>query len=90
MATLTIHNLEDDIEDRLREHAARHGRSIEEEARSILQAARPAAEQPAGSGAALVQAIRAHVARYGGVELELPPRTPMCEPPDFSGSEFGE
>ncbi|MFC6196522.1 FitA-like ribbon-helix-helix domain-containing protein [Ponticaulis profundi] len=36
MATLTIRNLDDEVRDRLREQAARHGRSMEAEARSIL------------------------------------------------------
>ena len=31
----------------------------------------------------LAEAIRAHFAPLGGVELEIPPRTPMREPPDF-------
>ena len=36
LATLTIRNLDDEVRDRLREQAARHGRSMEAEARSIL------------------------------------------------------
>ena len=31
----------------------------------------------------LAEAIRAHFAPLGGVELEIPPRGPMREPPDF-------
>jgi plasmid stability protein len=37
MATLTIRNLDDDIENRLRVVAALHGRSLEEEVRLILK-----------------------------------------------------
>ena len=36
MANITIRNLEDDVKTRLRQRAARHGRSMEEEARLIL------------------------------------------------------
>lgn len=89
MATMTIRNLDDDVKARLRIRAARHGHSMEEEARSILRAAL-ATEPQASTGATLVKAIRARVEPFGGIELELPPRTPMREPPDFSGSEFGE
>lgn len=31
----------------------------------------------------LAEAIRARFAPLGGVELELPPREPMRDPPDF-------
>jgi antitoxin FitA len=37
MATLTIRNLDDGVKAQLRVEAARHGRSMEEEARVILQ-----------------------------------------------------
>ncbi len=39
MAALTIRNLPDDIRDRLRVRAAKRGRSMEAEARAILEAA---------------------------------------------------
>lgn len=88
MATMTIRNLDDDVKARLRVRAARHGRSMEEEARSILRAALDT-DPEATTGAALVKAVRARVERFGGIELELPPRGQMREPPDFSGPEFG-
>jgi antitoxin FitA len=37
MATLTIRNLDDGVKAQLRVEAARHGRSMEEEVRMILQ-----------------------------------------------------
>ena len=37
MATMTIRNLDDDVKTRLRIRAARHGRSMEEEARGLLR-----------------------------------------------------
>ena len=39
MAQLIVRNIEDDVRDRLRELAKRHGRSMEEEVRDILRAA---------------------------------------------------
>lgn len=89
MATMTIRNLDDDLKARLRVRAARHGQSMEEEARSILRVAL-SAESAGNTGTALVKAIRARAARLGGVELTLPLRTQMREPPDFSGPEFDE
>lgn len=88
MATMTIRNLDDDVKARLRVQAARHGQSMEEEARNILRDAL-SARPKAGSGAAWVADIRALVEPFGGIELELPPREPAREPPDFSSSEFG-
>lgn len=74
MATMTIRNLDDDVKARLRVRAAQHGRSMEEEARCILRAALSAEAKPATTCAALVADIRALVAPFGGVELELPAR----------------
>ena len=85
MATMTIRNLDDELKARLRIRAAQHGKSMEEEARSIL---RDALKSEPLSGKELVQRIREMVEPYGGIELELPPREPMREPLDFSGPEF--
>lgn len=91
MATMTIRNLDDDVKARLRVQAAKHGRSMEEEARNLLRDALSAKPKPkAGGGAAWIADIRALVEPFGGIELELPPREPAREPPDFSGPEFGE
>ncbi len=51
MACITIRNLDDELKSRLRLRAARHGRSVEEEA--------------------------------GPVNLVIPPRDLVREPPDF-------
>ena len=37
MAQLVVRNLEDEVKAKLRERAARHGRSMEEEAREIMR-----------------------------------------------------
>ena len=81
MATMTIRNIDEDLKARLRVQAARHGRSMEDEARDILRTALSAEPE---SGGSLVEAIRMRFAQLGGVELELPPREPMRDPPDFN------
>ncbi len=84
MARITIRNLEDGLKRRLRVRAAGHGRSMEEEAREILRQVVGEAAPPRN----LAAAIRARVAPLGGVELDLPAREPMREPPLF-GRERG-
>ncbi|MFC3631828.1 plasmid stabilization protein [Paracoccus angustae] len=79
MASITIRNLEDHLKHRLRIQAAEHGRSMEEEARDIL---RKAVGKPAAT-ANLGEAIHRRFAVMGGVELDLPPREQMPEPPRF-------
>ena len=79
MASITIRNLDDEVKRRLRVRAAERGRSMEEEAREILRQV-VGQEKPAHN---LAAAIRARVAPLGGVELDLPPREPMREPPAF-------
>jgi plasmid stability protein len=78
MASITIRNLDDALKLRLRMRAAEHGRSMEEEAREILRQAVGAAA-PKNLG----QAIHARFAAIGGVELALPERGQMREPPSF-------
>ena len=79
MASITIRNLDDDVKTRLRIQASANGRSMEEEARLIL---REAVERKAGP-TNLARAIRARFAPFGGVELEIPARQPMRQPPSF-------
>ncbi|MCY3746470.1 MAG: plasmid stabilization protein [Acidobacteria bacterium] len=81
MATITIRDLDDGVKTRLRVRAAKHHRSLQEEARIILHAAVNA--ERAGPRD-LAKFTRECFASLGGVELELPPRSPMREPPDFS------
>ena len=79
MASITIRNLDDDLKRRLRVRAAEHGRSMEEEARAILRTVIDEAAPPRDLG----QAIHQRFQELGGVELELPPREQMREPPSF-------
>jgi len=80
MAMLTVRNLDDDLKRRLRIRAARHGRSMEEEVRRILQAALDVEEEPSGLGTRVHRQV---LALTGGVELALPPRSLPRSPPDF-------
>ena len=80
MASITIRKLDDEVKARLRLRAAANGRSMEEEARVILRLAVRQEEPPAkGLGTALHELFKP----FGGVELELPPREPMRDPPTF-------
>jgi plasmid stability protein len=79
MASMTIRNIDDALKRRLRIRAASHGRSMEDEARDILRSAL-ATSEPTRS---LVQSIRARLAPTGGVDLDIPAREPIRDPPDF-------
>ena len=65
MASITIRNLDDVVKERLRLAAARHGVSMEEEARRILKSALDADENEYGLGTR-IQKIWAGV---GGFDL---------------------
>jgi plasmid stability protein len=80
MASITIRRLDESVKARLRIRAARHGRSMEEEARQVLTAA---VKQKPKRPLNLAEAIRRRIAPLGGVELEIPPREPMRPPPKF-------
>ena len=81
MATLTIRNVDAAVKERLRVRAARHGRSMEAEARTILsQAVAGERDRPEPN---LAEVIRRRFAPLGGVDLELPPSEIVGEPPSF-------
>ena len=79
MASITIRNLDDSLKHRLRIRAAEHGRSMEEEVREILRQTVGGSPKAENLGAA----IHRRFATLGGVDLDLPPREPMPEPPRF-------
>ena len=81
MASITIRKLDDTLKDRLRKRAAEHGHSMEEETREILRLVLSGDRQRGGENMAAT--IRRRFAPLGGVELELPPREPLREPPQF-------
>jgi len=81
MASLVIRQLDESIKARLRIQAAHHGRSMEEEVREILRSA--LAREQRGQ-VHLVESIRNRVkAAGGGVELSIPLRGPLRDPPDL-------
>jgi prevent-host-death family protein len=73
---VAIGKLEDRIKDGLRIRAASKGLSMEEEALGILAAAVDGDKNPATNLADLIAGI---MEPLGGVELDLPPRTPHRE-----------
>lgn len=79
MGALTIRNLDDDVKRRLRVMAASKGWSMEEEARRILRSATERPEPPADLGTFIHELF----AKHGGVELEIPAREPLRDPPAF-------
>jgi antitoxin FitA len=79
MVSITICNLDDYIEQRLRVRAAVHSRLMEEDARDILRRAMGECAPPHN----LAAAIRARVAVSDRVDLELPAREPMRKPPQL-------
>ena len=81
MASITIRNLDDEVRTRLRVRAAEHNRSMEEEVRIIF---REAVSDRQSGPRNLAAFTRECFASLGGIELDLPPRGPMREPPSFS------
>ena len=80
MASITIRDLEDAVKERLRVRAAQHGRSMEEEARSIVRSAVMIDETPPLN---LAESIRRRFASVNGVELPEVPRDVSRDPPRF-------
>jgi plasmid stability protein len=76
MASITIRQLEENTKRKLRMRAARHGRSMEQEAREILKSA---LNQPEERPKNLAEEIRKLFAPFGGVELDIPAREPIPE-----------
>jgi len=83
MASITVRKLDDEVKKRLRRQAAEHGRSLEAEVREILRRSvnRPSQASQPKTGLDLVRPLREFVEKYGGVELPVPPRTPMRDLP---------
>ena len=81
MTTLTLRDLDETVTERLRVRAAEHGRSIEAEAAHILRSALEDFKRPPKHD--LYERIHARFAAIGGVDLALPPRKPVREPPRF-------
>lgn len=80
MGSITIRRLDDALKERLRRRAARHGRSMEDEVRELL---RTTLSHEEGEPEDLAERIRSRFQPLGGVDLELPEREPVREPPEF-------
>jgi plasmid stability protein len=78
MPGITIRKLEDELKTRLRVYAAHHGGSMEDEARDIL---RVALSSEIHTSHDLVESIRRRFTAIGEIELDLPLREPIREPP---------
>jgi antitoxin FitA len=76
MASITIRKLPENTKRRLRLRAARNGRSMEQEARELLETGLAKAEAPNQD---LGESIRKIFAPFGGVNLEIPKREPIPE-----------
>ena len=82
MSSITIRNLDPTIKERLRVRAARHGHSMEAEARQILQTTLKEPERPPARN--LYERIRARFEPLGGADdIEPPLRLPDRDPPRF-------
>ena len=77
IASITVRNLDEWVKQRLRVRAAANGKSMEQEVRDILRGAVDE-DTPTQD---LASAIRTRSAPFGGVELDIPPRDAMKEPP---------
>jgi antitoxin FitA len=80
MASITIRSLDEALKRKLRLRAAQRNRSMEDEARDILRIALADAATTHGN---LADAMRRRFEPFGGIDLDLPPRGAMREPPDF-------
>jgi plasmid stability protein len=82
MASLTVRNIEDETKLGLRLRAARHGRSMEEEARAVLREAIARLDAPARS-TNLYDDIRELVEPHGGFDIPIPDRQFAARPIPF-------
>ncbi len=80
MAAVSIRDLDDQVKERLRVRAARHGRSMEAEIRAILA---DAVVEPSTSEG-LFTTLLERFGEVGGVELDLPPRATSARAAELS------
>lgn len=80
MASIIIRKLDEGTKEKLRIRAAHNGRSMEDEARYILRAA--LIDEPK-TNSNLANRIRKKFQPLGGLDLRLPGREPMRQPPEL-------
>lgn len=83
MPSITVRNLDEAIKHKLRMRATAHGRSMEDEVRTILRTAVEQAAPPTGSD--LLQRIHSRFAPLGDVALSPPEREAIRDPPVLDG-----
>ena len=86
MTSITLHDLDDVVAARLRVRAAKHGRTVEQEACAVLRDALGVEErepQPGNAATAFREYFREYWEEFGDVELPIPPRQPAPDPPTF-------
>ena len=77
MPSITIRNIDDELKQLLLEQAEQHGRTLQEEVHDILRRGIRNKAYPRKIGTS----IHRRFAAIGGVDLELPKRGPMPDPP---------
>lgn len=82
MASITIRNLDDKLKTSLRQQAALHGWSMEEEVRQILRRT----ILPAQEGRSFAQRIQQRFAELGVDELPIPERQAVRQAPQWDDS----
>ncbi len=78
---VTVRGLTPQLKARLRVRAAHNGRSMEAEARAILEAALSAPDDESTDLGAFARGL---IAPIGGIDLVLPSRDPQRQPPDLA------
>lgn len=79
MAGINVRNLDEHVKQRIRVRAARHGRSMEAEARAILTEAVGHDEEPKD----LLTSLYERFQELGGVDLDIPSRNTAPRAVDF-------
>ena len=85
MSSITIRNLDDSLKASLRLRAARHGLSMEQEVRNILQTTL-SAESGLTPGLSFAQRINQRFRGLGGEVLAVPERQEARPAPNFDAS----
>ena len=86
MPSILIRDIADEVKASLRKQAKLNQRSMEEEARQILNAALLKATKPA-FGDSIGRRIHSRFAALGGVKLTLPERKPLRTLPSFESGK---
>lgn len=86
MNNITIQNIDDKLKNRLQQRAEYYGRSLEEEAKEILQAVLTENSLETENSIEplnLARAIEQRFAHFGDFEIPTIARDPLREPPNF-------